>query len=60
MTFNFTGLQNKEGGKGTQSSVKENRKKTGRIDQINHVDFISADYNPFEIMTFKKVAIAFL
>lgn len=60
MTFNFTGLQNKERGKGTHSSVKENRKKTGQIDQINHVDSISADYKPFEIMTFKKVAIALL
>jgi len=60
MTFNFTGLQNKERGKGTHSSVKENRKKTGHIDQIKHVDCISTDYKPFEIMTFNKVAIAVL
>lgn len=43
MTFNFTGLQNKERGKGTHSSVKENRKKTEKIDEINHVDIFLTD-----------------
>lgn len=60
MTFNFTGLQNKERGKGTYSSVKENRKKTGQTHQINHTECFSTDHRPFEIMTFSKVAVAFL
>lgn len=63
MTFNFTGLQNKERGKGTHSSVKENRKKTEKIDEINHVDIFLTDNqrrHTLEIMRFNKVAIAFL
>ena len=39
MSFNFTGLQNKERGKGTHSSVKERERNEENIQIISAITF---------------------